>query len=251
ADSLATAFHSGEGEVAIVVAGAADVLRFTERFRCPDHPEIRFLDPTPRLFSFNNPYGSCPECTGFGAVLEYDTSLIVPNPGRSLREGAVDPWEKPRYHRERARLLAFARERGVSPDAPWRDLPEDFRHAVLHGTRGFKGMLPFLRSREKKRYKQYIRVFLRQYQSAQPCPACGGSRLRPEARYVKIRGQDIGAVSELPIREVRDWVAALATPAETAGAGLTPQERAIAAPILRELEARLGFLVDVGLGYLT
>src|SRR5690606_35113540 len=217
ADSLATAFHSGEGEVAIVVAGAADVLRFTERFRCPDHPEIRFLDPTPRLFSFNNPYGSCPRCTGFGAVLEYDLSLIVPNPGRSLREGAIDPWEKPRYHRERARLLAFARERGVSPDVPWRDLPEDFRNAVLYGTRGFRGILPFLRSRESKRYKQYIRVFLRQYQSAQPCRECGGSRLRPEALYVKVLGRTIAEVADLPIREAKEGVAALAAGEDAGG----------------------------------
>src|SRR5690606_10145181 len=233
ADSLATAFHAGEGEAAVVVAGgstddgavsraegagaaagaagpgpdgrapgvaaAPRVMRFTEKFRCPDHPEIRFLEPTPRLFSFNNPYGSCPKCTGFGAVLEYDLSLIVPNPGRSLREGAIDPWERPRYHRERARLLASARERGVSPDVPWRDLPEDFRNAVLYGTRGFRGILPFLRSRESKRYKQYIRVFLRQYQSAQPCRECGGSRLRPEALYVKVLGRDIGEVADLPI----------------------------------------------------
>jgi len=271
ADSLATAFHTGEGEAAVVVAEAHRVIRFTERFRCPDHPEIRFLDPSPRLFSFNNPYGSCPKCTGFGAVLEYDVSLIVPNPGRSLREGAIDPWEKPRYHRERARLMSFARERGVSPDAPWRDLPEDFRNAVLYGTRGFRGILPFLRSRESKRYKQYIRVFLRQYQSAQPCPECGGSRLRPEALYVKVRGRTIAEVADLPIREARDWVAGLVAAEGAAGAAgaavdgvagtggdvaapgaaLSPQERAIAAPILRELEARLGFLVDVGLGYLT
>ncbi|HEX6940546.1 MAG TPA: excinuclease ABC subunit UvrA [Longimicrobiales bacterium] len=293
ADSLATAFHEGEGEAVVVCAdakagagsagagGAPDarpdapgMLRFTERFRCPAHPGIRFLDPTPRLFSFNNPYGSCPTCTGFGAVLEYDPALIVPNPARSLRDGAVDPWERPRYHRERARLLAFARERGVSPDAPWQELPEEFRHAVLHGARGFRGVLPFLRSRESKRYKQYIRVFLRQYQSAKPCPACGGARLRPEARNVKVRGRDIGEVAELPIAELRDWVAALmgaAAAAPPAGAGggaaagpgggaprasaaepgLSPQERAIAAPILRELEARLGFLCDVGLGYLT
>src|SRR5690606_25342404 len=141
------------GEAVVVVAGSResaggpaaealrrvervpDALRFTERFRCPDQPEIKFLEPTPRLFSFHNPYGSCPTCTGFGAVLEYDPALIVPNPARSLREGAVDPWEKPRYGRERERLLAFARQRGVSVDAPWSELPEDFRRDVLHGTR--------------------------------------------------------------------------------------------------------------------
>ena len=293
ADSLATAFHEGEGEAVVVIARRGDaeagsggkpgepdaragtpdpdVLRFTERFRCPDHPEVKFLEPAPRLFSFNNPYGSCPTCTGFGATLEYDPALIIPNPARSLAEGAVDPWEKPRYGRERAKLLAFARERGVPVDRPWRELPDDFRHAVLHGTRGFRGILPFLRSREKRRYKQYIRVFLRQYQSALPCAACGGAKLRPEALYVRVAGLDIAQASALPIRDLRAWVDRLAgAEGDRAGRGdgegpgrngrpvrgpeptaLSPHELAIAAPILRELRARLRFLDEVGLGYLT
>jgi excinuclease ABC subunit A len=259
ADSLETAFHEGEGEVAVVVAGerggeggsgANPVLRFTERFRCPDHPEVKFVDPTPRLFSFNNPYGSCPVCTGFGATLEYDPTLIVPNPGRTLRQGAVDVWEKPRYRRYRERLLDFARREGVSADVPWRDLPESFRQAVLYGTRGFQGAIPFLRSREEKRYKQYIRVFLRQYQSARTCRACGGARLRPEALYVRVAGLTIAEASVLTIRELRAWAEALAGGGGRGG-GLDDQERAIAAPILREVCARLRFLDDVGLGYLT
>jgi excinuclease ABC subunit A len=290
ADSLGTSFHAGEGEAVVVVApargagtgvaggdggaagdrgdagaaapGAPATLRFTERFRCPDHPEVRFLDPTPRLFSFNNPYGSCPTCTGFGATLEYDSALIVPNPARSLREGAVDLWEKPRYHRERAKLLAFAEERGVSLDLPWAELPVEFREIVLHGTRGFKGAIPFLRSRESKRYKQYIRVYLRQYQSAQPCRDCGGRKLRPEALQIRVGELDIAAAAELPIRELREWVGRVAAGEGSAGwegenvgkgqgQGLSLQERAIAAPILRELIARLRFLDEVGLGYLS
>src|SRR5690606_41829759 len=91
-------------------------LRFTERFRCPDHPEIVFPAPTPQLFSFNNPYGSCPECTGFGAVLQYDPALIVPNPGRSLADGAIDPWSKPRYDARRRKLASFAAKHAVSID---------------------------------------------------------------------------------------------------------------------------------------
>jgi excinuclease ABC subunit A len=250
ADSLATAFHTGEGEAVVVVAGAAGgELRFTERFRCPEHPEVKFLEPTPRLFSFNNPYGSCPTCTGFGATLEYDPALIVPNPARSLAEGALDIWEKPRYHRERARLLAFARQKGIDVDTPWADLAEEVRGTLLHGTRGFVGAIPFLRSREEKRYKQYIRVYLRQYQSAQPCPDCGGRKLRAEALNVRVGGLDIAAASELPIAELRGWGEGLEGGEQ--GNGLTPQERAIASPILREIKARLSFLDDVGLGYLT
>jgi excinuclease ABC subunit A len=106
-------------------------LVFSERFHCPDHPGIRFLDPTPRLFSFNNPYGSCPECTGFGATLEYDPELIVPNASRTLKDGAVDPWEKPRYKRYRSKLLSFAKEQGVPANVAWKELPKGvsrYRH---------------------------------------------------------------------------------------------------------------------------
>ncbi len=243
---------------------------FTERFRCPDHPDVKFADPSPRLFSFNNPYGSCPECTGFGAVLEYDESLIVPNPDRSLKDGAVEPWEMPRYKRQRQRLLEYAREAGVSTTVPWKDLPERFRKAVLRGSRArgarsrFQGVFPFLRSKEKKRYKQYIRVFLRRYQLAKTCPSCGGARLRPEALQVHVAGEHIGQVTARTITDARAWIARVrgddadggdrgdAGEAGEAGeAALSSQERDIAAPILRELAARLEFLDEVGLGYLT
>jgi len=249
ADSVATAMKEGDGEVLILYPDDSRH-RYTDRPNCPDHPDVRFLEPSPRLFSFNNPYGSCPECTGFGAILQYDPALIVPNAQRSLKEGAVDPWEKPRYGKQRRRLLAFAREHGIDTDAPWASLPQKFRDAVLHGTRGFPGMIPFLRSREEKRYKQYIRVFLRQYQTAMPCGACGGTKLRPESLRVRVGDYTIAQASQLPIRELRDWVDGL--DGETPGASpLTTQEQAIAAQILRELRSRLHFLDDVGLGYLT
>ena len=153
---------------------------FTERFRCPDHPDIVFPVPSPQLFSFNNPYGSCPECTGFGAVLQYDPTLIVPNPARSLDEGAVDPWSKPRYDKRRRLLADFAGKNGVrcrnavAGHARSRSARRSFA-----GRRASKGVLPFLRALEEKRYKQYIRVFLRQYQSALDCPTCGGDEAPP------------------------------------------------------------------------
>jgi excinuclease ABC subunit A len=292
ADSLQTVFHEGEGE-AVVLPADGPPLRFTERFRCPDHPDIEFATPTPQLFSFNNPYGSCPECTGFGAVLRYDESLVVPNAGRSLAEGAVDPWSKPRYETRRKKLRDLARARGVSMDEPWSALPEDFRRAVIHGERGFEGVLPFLTGLEEKRYKQYIRVFLRQYQSAVDCPVCGGAKLRPEALRVRVAGRTIADVSALPLGGLRRWLASLASPTTTGemrdgdaqvadaagdaspspsptsstetdaspdgdpwgvepcGTPLSAQEREIAATILKELDARVGFLDDVGVGYLT
>jgi excinuclease ABC subunit A len=252
ADSLQTAFAEGEGEV-VVVPLQGDPLRFTESFRCPDHPEITFLNPTPQLFSFNNPYGSCPECTGFGSVLRYDPSLIIRNPGRSILEGAVDPWRMPRYDARRKRLDDFARKQGVSTEEPWQDLPESFHHAVIHGAPGFQGVLDFLEALEEKRYKQYIRVFLRQYQSAQLCPTCGGSKLRPEALRVRIAGRTIAEIAEVPIAALRVWVDELGGGRSDEGSTplLSEMEAEIAANTLKELTARLGFLDDVGLGYLT
>ncbi|MSR35572.1 MAG: excinuclease ABC subunit A [Gemmatimonadetes bacterium] len=246
ADSVQTAFS--EGECVVVLAGAeADGRRlaFTEHFRCPDHPAISYPDLTPQLFSFNSPYGSCPGCTGFGATLEYDVELIVPNPKRSIDEGAVDPWTKPRYTKERDRLRAFAREQKVSLYTPWDDLDESFRSAILNGEggrKGFKGVIPFLRSKEAKRYKQYIRVFLRQYQSPIVCAGCGGTRIRHEALRVRVGESTIGRVSELPLEEMQGWLASLT---------LTEMEGRIAESILVELRSRVDFLVEVGLGYLT
>jgi excinuclease ABC subunit A len=255
ADSLQTAFAEGEGE-AVVVPLDGEPLRFTERFRCPDHPEVEFLSPTPQLFSFNNPYGSCPECTGFGAVLRFDESLIVCNPNRSLAEGAVDPWRMPRYEGRRKKLYDFARREGVSVDTPWRELPEEFRHRVMQGARGFQGLYDFFEELEEKRYKQYIRVFIRQYQTAQTCPVCDGAKLRPEALRVRVAGRDVSAVSQVPLTRLRPWLAALRDPGgpgegDCPDAPLTAQEREIADSILKELDARVGFLDDVGLGYLT
>jgi excinuclease ABC subunit A len=246
ADSLGTCFMEGDGEAVIIVAdpapGEAERLLFTEHFRCPDHPEIDFLEPSPQLFSFNNPYGTCQLCTGFGATLDYDAELVIPNPQRSIDEGAVDPWAKPRYKKEREKLSAFATDRGVSLYSPWADLPEKFRDEVMYGTKGMKGVIPFLVSKENKRYKQYIRVYLRQYQSPKRCRECGGARIRFQALYVKIGGCTIAEVADLPLEDLAPWIRALE---------LSPMEAEIAETILRELNSRVGFLVDVGLGYLS
>jgi len=251
ADSLGTCFVEGDGEAVVVVSegksadaepGGPGRLLFTERFRCPEHPDVAFLDPTPQLFSFNNPYGTCSLCTGFGATLDYDPELIIPDPTRSIADGAVDPWTKPRYRRERERLRAFTQTKKVSLYSPWAELPEKFRDAVLYGTKGFKGVIPFLISREKKRYKQYIRVFLRQYQSPKLCRECGGARIRGEALWVKVGGRPISEVSEMPLEELRPWIETLE---------LSPMEEQVAETLLRELRSRVSFLVDVGLGYLS
>ncbi len=244
ADSFTTCFREGEGEAAVIPAGPGSkrILRFSTAFRCPRHPRITLLEPEPKLFSFNSPYGSCPTCTGFGATLEYDPALVVPNTELSLNQGAVDPWAKPRYKREREALRRFASREGVSAYTPWAELPQAFRDRVLYGKGYFQGVMHFLVSKESRRYRQYIRIFLRKYQRPVPCRICRGSRLRRAAGYVTVGGLDIGRVCELPIEEIPGWLT---------GLQLRPMEAEIAATILRELSARVRFLVDIGLGYLT
>ena len=240
ADAVATAFNEGEG-VALALHNG-DRRRFSEHPTCSNcgtpAPAL-----APILFSFNNPRGACPGCNGFGAVLEYDESLIVPDTRKSLAQGALDPWTKPRYEGRRRILRETARARGIPFDAAWHDLPERDRHFFLHGASGrFLGMFPFLTRLEAKRYKHYIRVFLRQYQLAKTCPACGGARLKPEALAVRVAGKSIAAVAALTAAALRDWVAQLELPSSA---------QTIAVHILAELSARLSFVNDVGLGYLT
>jgi excinuclease ABC subunit A len=245
AESVATAFQEGEG-VALVLhtplaAGRAR-LRFT-RFPACSACDTPAATVTPALFSFNNPRGACGRCNGFGAVLEYDESLVVPDPARSIAQGAIDPWTKPRYESRRRMLLDFARTLGADADKPWQKLKAAHRRELLYGRKGrYVGIFPFLRDLEEKRYKQYIRVFLRQYQLAQTCDACGGSRLNDDARSVRIGAHTIADVAERSIDGIHEWLAALE---------LTPFEREIAQLIVEQLDARLGFLRDVGLGYLT
>src|SRR3954452_3399249 len=170
ADAVATAFNEGEGVA--VALNNGDRRRFSEHPACSDCGSAApVLSPT--LFSFNNPRGACPTCNGFGAILEYDESLIVPDSTASLADGALDPWTKPRYEGRRRLLREAARARGIGPDTPWQDIPARDRQFLLQNTAGrYLGIFPFLERLEDKRYKQYIRVFLRQYQLAKTCPGC-------------------------------------------------------------------------------
>jgi excinuclease ABC subunit A len=239
-EAVATAFQEGEGvAVALHEAGR---LRFTEFPACSvcDTPAPVV---TPALFSFNNPRGACPACNGFGATLEYDESLIVPDPERSLADGAIDPWTKPRYETRRRLLLDTARALGADVDKPWSRLKAAVRQELLHGRKGrYVGIFPFLRDLEEKRYKQYIRVFLRQYQLAHVCEACGGTRLNPAALSVRVGDDRIADIAARAVDGVHDWLH---------GVALSDHERRIAAPILEQLESRLAYLRDVGLGYLS
>jgi excinuclease ABC subunit A len=241
-DAVGTAFAEGEG-VAVALANGS-------RRRFSSHPTCSTCGRaaptlTPALFSFNNPRGACPGCNGFGAVLEYDESLIVPEPGKTIAQGAIDPWTKPRYEGRRRLLRETARARGIPVDQPWRALDPRQRQYLLHGAAGggrYLGVFPFLERLETKRYKQYIRVFLRQYQLAKSCPACGGARLKPEALAVLVGGKSIAQVAALTAAELQQWIGALTW---------TPFQQAVSRHLLEELEARVSFVVDVGLGYLT
>ena len=252
ADAVGTAFREGDGDCVILFTepmlvpsiGSRPVLaaRFTERYECANDG-TRAPAPTPQLFSFNSPRGACSRCNGFGATLEYDEQLIVPYPTRSLREGAIDPWTKPRYENKRRALAEFAKREGISMDVPWAKLPAAARQKLLHArARGYKGIFPFLVDLEEKKYKQYIRVFLRQYQTAQECPDCHGSKLQPESLQVRIADRTIADVSELPVDQLLAWLTTLT---------LTPFEQQVASHILKEARDRVQFLCDVGLNYLT
>jgi excinuclease ABC subunit A len=257
ADAVGSAFREGDGDCVILFGepaapppgeppradrGAGTRWRFTERFECPNDG-TRVPAPTPQLFSFNSPRGACPTCNGFGAVLEYDESLIVPYPQRTLSEGAIDPWTKPRYENKRRQLAEFARRERIPMNVPWRQLAPPLREMLLHSrTRGYKGIFPFLRDLEEKRYKQYIRVFLRQYQSARECPACHGTKLQPDALNVRVSGRTIAEVCELSVDKLSDWLDALE---------LSAFDQNVAETILKEARDRVRFLCDVGLTYVS
>ena len=248
-DSLAGAFAEGHGRAEVLVvrrtegraSNVQDRIPFAEAFRCSDCGR-EFPEPTPILFSFNHPTGACPKCNGFGATLEYALDLIVPDPERPLANGALDPWTKPRYYKEAADVLELAARRGEDPTLPWQELSESFREELLGGSPDFVGMIPFLRSRERKRYKQYIRVFLRQYQLPETCHRCEGTRLQPAALHVRVGGLNIAEAAALTVDDLRGWLAGLVLP---------PFEARVSETILRELADRLEFMSSVGLGYLS
>jgi excinuclease ABC subunit A len=198
---------------------------------------------TPALFSFNNPRGACPACNGFGATLEYAESLIIPNPQMTLMEGVIDPWTKPRYEARRKLLVETAKALGADPKAPWQRLSAAVRQLLLHGKhKRYVGIVPFLRGLEEKRYKQYIRVFLRQYQLAETCTTCNGSRLNDSALSVRVDGHRISDVSAQSIEDALGWIGSL---------DLAGTDGEVADLVLAEVRERLEFLRDVGLGYLT
>jgi len=243
AESLAVAFGHGDGVLRILIEGLDEPLVFSQRYHCAPCDRY-FPEPMPNLFSFNNPYGACPTCRGFGNLLDYDLRLIVPDEGRTLAGGALDPWTKPRYEGRRTRLRAFCNERGIDMHTPWRDLPRHDRDFLLHGDSWFEGLLTFLHRLERKKYKQYIRFFLRRYQSERTCPDCGGSRLRSEAHDVLVAGETVSNLTEMSIEALREHF-------EVLDNKLSPNRLEAVSELIDEISSRLDFMLEVGLGYLT
>jgi excinuclease ABC subunit A len=243
-DSIETAYAEGGGAAFAIQPTEGDpiVHRFSERFECRAC-DVAYEIPQPRLFSFNNPFGACPVCHGFGNVIELDMDLVVPDPAKSIQQGAIEPWSKPHYRAQLAELKRVARVRGLRLDVPWTDLSDDEKRFVIEGDGAtFEGVKGFFRWLERKKYKVHVRVFLSRYRGYLTCPECQGARLRREARDVRVGDRTIDAVCALTVREAARFFASLE---------LSEKEAAVAEKVLREIRKRLGFLRDVGLDYLT
>jgi excinuclease ABC subunit A len=199
-------------------------------------------EPEPRLFSFNNPFGACPRCQGFGNTVDFDLNLVIPDKGLTLADGAIDPWNRPKYRSWYSELRKQAPALGIALDVPWRELSEAARETVLRGKGSFEGVFGFFAQMERKKYKLHVRVMLSKYRGYAECPDCRGQRLRPEARSVRINGKNICQATALTIAKSKEFFGALE---------LTPMQEEIAGPILEEVRARLSFLDAVGLEYLT
>ncbi|MEE9252312.1 MAG: excinuclease ABC subunit UvrA [Thermodesulfobacteriota bacterium] len=238
-ESIETAF-SQSPSIRVHIEG--DVLKFSKGLECPFCPEIEFAAPTPLLFSYNSPQGACRNCNGFGNILDIDPQLVVPNPDKSLKEGAIDPLTKPSLKNQKRRMLGFANDIGADINAPYKKLPEDVKTALLEGRGTFRGIRGVFKKLEEKNYKLHVRVFLSKYRSAFPCPSCEGSRIRREALWVKVAGRSINELTEMPIAELKSFFDDLT---------LSDYEQEIAEEILKQITSRTGFLLKVGLGYIT
>ena len=262
-DSLETALKLSGGLAIVQDADSGKEMLFNENYSCPDCG-VSIEELSPRMFSFNSPFGACPECTGLGMLLKIDESSLVSNPNLSIAEGAVrvsgwnlSAWEKWTSQK----VLAVAKHYGFSVNTPWKDLPESARQVVLYGsgdegirveyesgddksvyTRPFEGIIPNLQRRFNETSSESTKAEIQQYMYECPCPACHGKRYRPETLAVRLNGVNIAELSDMSIYKARDFLNCLE---------LNAKQRAVADRVLKELNARLNFLVDVGLGYLT
>ncbi len=216
-------------------------LRFANRFECKQCG-IRYEEPEPRLFSFNNPYGACPRCQGFGNTIDFDLDLVIPDKSKTLNQGAIEPWTKPKYRPLFTDLKRFARQADIPLDVPWYDLDPEQQREIIDGRDRFPGIRGFFAHLERKKYKLHVRVFLSRYRGYSVCSTCNGARLRTEARQVKINGKNICEICSMTVEEAARFFSTVQ---------LSAQEAAIAEKLLDEIQERLRFLNEVGLEYLT
>ncbi|MFP7442280.1 excinuclease ABC subunit UvrA [Bacillus infantis] len=260
ADSLETALKLGEGKVIIDVIGEEELL-FSENHACP-HCGFSIGELEPRMFSFNSPFGACPSCDGLGSKLEVDVDLVIPNRGLSLRQHAIAPWEPTSSQYYPQLLEAVSSHLGIDMDMPVEDIPKHLLDKLLYGAKGekiyfryendfgqvrenfieFEGVIRNVERRFKETSSDYIREQMEKYMAQHPCPACKGNRLKQESLAVLIAGEHIGKITSLSIEEAEDFFEHVI---------LSEKERQIANLILREIKERLGFLINVGLDYLT
>jgi len=265
ADSIETALKLAEGVLLVLLQdpdadknnggnGHWEEAVYSEKFACSDHPEASLEELSPRLFSFNSPYGACKSCDGLGTILEFDPDLIVPDKTVSLENGAIDAWRKggKRMNIFYNRLIKrFCRKIGTSKAVPYSEIPKDLQRVLMYGTTeadrkkyglSFEGVIPNLTRRWKNTTSDYVKARLHSYLSEQSCQDCGGARLRPEAIAVTVGGKNICELSSMSIETAQKFFSKLK---------LDEERTIIATQILKEIKARLKFMVDVGLGYLT
>ncbi len=265
ADSIETAMKIGDGVVIMMLQepdanksnggnGQWQDVVFSEKYACPDHPEASLAELSPRLFSFNSPYGACPSCDGLGTILEFDPDLIVPDKSVSLENGAVEAWRKggKRMNIYYNRLIKrFCRTFGLSKSDPYSRLPKNLCKILLYGTTeddehaygsSFEGVIPNLKRRWETTTSEYVKARLHGYLSEQSCQHCRGARLRPEAIAVTVGGKSISDVATMSIEDAERFFETLS---------FNKEQTQIAAQPLKEIRARLTFMMDVGLGYLT
>jgi len=260
ADSMETALGLSDGLIAVAVNQEEELL-FSAKFACVDCG-INFEEPAPRMFSFNSPFGACPECTGLGFKLRVDPDLVIPDPGKSLREGAIAPWNNMTSSWYRAVLESLATEKGLSLDVPFQELSPEQQKMVLYGTgperirmrylnregdlrvfdTKYEGVINILERRHRESESEAVQEDIESYMSSIPCPKCQGARLKPETLAVRLNGKNIYEVTRLSVAEALHFFNNLQ---------LTEREQYIARQILKEIRSRLGFLVNVGLDYLT
>jgi excinuclease ABC subunit A len=260
ADSVEVALRLSEGLITVLVEtdGAWREHRFSDKYACSEHPECSIEELAPRLFSFNSPYGACPQCDGLGVISEFDEDLIVPDPTQGIADGAIEPWRKNgrRMNMYYARMLRkFCQYTGLRRETPFSELPKRTRRVLMHGTSEadearlgftFEGVVPNLRRRYENTDSDFVKEKLRGYMSGAACPDCGGRRLRRESLHVLLpgakQGVNIADVTAMTIEQATEYFAQLE---------LGEEKKRIAEPVLREVNARLGFLASVGLSYLT